>query len=160
MWSEVFRRQSHKYWAIVAGFGVRKWNYVPLSSLWASLGSCMIFLPNERFGIRFHVFVWWQEGSSVHFFSHSSCYMVKRLFDKHHGGIPTCKGTVNSVQLWPIEIGYIEGERVIKINFGFMYTFTNSWPHLSSKDSAVAKTKITTVQIFPAAWAVRRSLFM
>jgi len=25
-----------------------------------------------------------------------------------------------------IEIGYIEGERVIKINFGFMYWFTNS----------------------------------
>jgi len=25
-----------------------------------------------------------------------------------------------------IEIGYIEGERVIKINFGSMYRFTNS----------------------------------
>jgi len=25
-----------------------------------------------------------------------------------------------------IEIRYIEGERVIKINFGFMYRFTNS----------------------------------
>jgi len=26
----------------------------------------------------------------------------------------------------PIEIGYIEGERVIKIIFGFMYRFINS----------------------------------
>jgi len=61
------------------------------------------------------------------------------------------------VYLWRvviIEIGYIEGERVIKINFGFMYSFTNSWPYLSRRDSA----KITTVQIFPAAWAGRRSL--
>jgi len=50
-----------------------------------------------------------------------------------------------------IEIGYIEGERLIKINFGLMYRFTNSWPHLSCTDSAVSKPEITTVQIFPAA---------
>jgi len=36
----------------------------------------------------------------------------------------------------------------LKINFGFMYRFTNSWPHLSRTDSAVGKPKITTVQIF------------
>jgi len=28
----------------------------------------------------------------------------------------------------PIEIVYIEGERVIKINFWLMYRFSNSWP--------------------------------
>jgi len=57
-----------------------------------------------------------------------------------------------------VEIGYIEGERVTEINFWFIYRFTNSLPHLSCRDSAVAKPKITTVQIFPAAWAVRCSL--
>jgi len=50
-----------------------------------------------------------------------------------------------------IEIGYIEGKRVIKINFGFWYRFTNSLPHLSRTDSVVGKPKITTVQIFTAA---------
>jgi len=57
-----------------------------------------------------------------------------------------------------IEIRYIDGERDIKINFWFMYRFTNSWPHLSLTDSAVGKPKITTMQIFTAAWSGRRNL--
>jgi len=34
-----------------------------------------------------------------------------------------------------------------------MHRLTISWPHLSRTDSAVGKSKITMVQIFPAAQA-------
>jgi len=43
------------------------------------------------------------------------------------------------------------GRKGHKNLFYFMYRFTNSWPQLSHRGSAVGKPKITTVQIFPVA---------